>query len=141
MRPQQPYHLGLSALDGRVRSSLLTPIEPGAPIGLMALGSLGPEVLVKAEAGWIDLVDGHTFREGWELERGALDLRHAGTALAVAAEVARLRGPKAPESMGATTAALRIACGPAEERARWAAHLVQLALRELAPVPAPPVDL
>jgi hypothetical protein len=134
LKPQQPYHLPVTPIDGKVREHLFTPIEPNAPIGLMLLGSLGPELLVKVATGWADLVDGHTFREGWALEDLALDLRHAGTAVAVAAEVVRRRGASSPIAMEAMAVGMRVACQPVEQRAGWAAKLVVIALRELASV-------
>ena len=128
-----PHHLPLAGLAPAVRRSLLTPIEPAAPIGLVALGSIGPELLVKVDVGHCDLVDGHTFRERWELEEVALDLRHGGTAVAVAAEVVRLRGPKDATAQQAMALAMRVACEPPEQRAGWAAKLVTIARAELAP--------
>ena len=61
----------------------------------------------------------------------ALDLRHGGTAVAIAAEVVRLRGAKDPTAMQAMAVAMRVACEP-EQRAAWAAKLVTLAKAELA---------
>ena len=133
MKDLQTYHLPLTALDGRVSEGLLAPLEPLAPLTLMVLGSVGVEVLIKAENGWGDLVDGHTFREGWPLSRLALDLRDGGTALAVAAQIVRLVGAKAPPALEAFALTMRIACEAPDQRARWATRLTTLALAQLAP--------
>lgn len=126
MKPHASYHIPFTALDGPTRDHLLTPMEPGAPLCLMVTGASGPVVLVKVEDGWADSADGHGFREGWELTRLALDLRHGGTAVALAAEVVHRLGARHATAQAATATAFRIACAAPDRRAALATQLVEL---------------